>query len=165
MPKPLRIATWNINSVRLRRPLLTELVAALDPDVLCLQETKCPDELFPLEEIRARASRISPTRGMKGYNGVAVLSRIPLRHRADDAGLVRQGRLPAPGGGSSTRRAGRSSCMISTCRPAAIRRTARTNPKFAHKLDFVAEATQWSAARGPDAHRDGRRPQHRPAGA
>ena len=43
----LRIATWNINSVRLRLPLLKELISALDPDVLCLQETKFPDELFP----------------------------------------------------------------------------------------------------------------------
>ena len=43
----LRIATWNINSLRLRVPLLKELIAALDPDVICLQETKVPDELFP----------------------------------------------------------------------------------------------------------------------
>ena len=43
----LRIATWNINSLRLRLTLLKELIAALDPDVICLQETKVPDELFP----------------------------------------------------------------------------------------------------------------------
>ena len=42
----LRIATWNINSLRLRLPLLKELIAALEPDVICLQETKVPDELF-----------------------------------------------------------------------------------------------------------------------
>ena len=46
---PLRVATWNINSLRLRVGLLKELVAALDPDVICLQETKVPDELFPAE--------------------------------------------------------------------------------------------------------------------
>jgi hypothetical protein len=40
--RPLRIATWNINSIRLRQGLLQDLVAALEPDVLCLQETKCP---------------------------------------------------------------------------------------------------------------------------
>ena len=45
----LRIATWNINSLRLRLPLLKELIAALEPDVICLQETKVPDELFPAE--------------------------------------------------------------------------------------------------------------------
>ena len=48
----LRIVTWNINSLRLRLPLLKELVAALQPDVICLQETKVPDELFPAEQAR-----------------------------------------------------------------------------------------------------------------
>jgi exodeoxyribonuclease-3 len=47
----LRIATWNINSVRLRLPLLQNLVTDLAPDVICLQETKCPDEAFPHEGI------------------------------------------------------------------------------------------------------------------
>ena len=51
--KPLRIVTWNINSVRLRLPLLADLVAALAPDVICLQETKCPDEHFPHEGVAA----------------------------------------------------------------------------------------------------------------
>src|SRR4051812_17987265 len=46
MPR-LRVATWNINSLRLRPPLLDKLREALDPDVICLQETKVPDELFP----------------------------------------------------------------------------------------------------------------------
>ena len=45
----LRVATWNINSLRLRLPLLKQLIAALEPDVICLQETKVPDELFPME--------------------------------------------------------------------------------------------------------------------
>ena len=76
--KPIRVATWNINSVRLRRPLLAGLIAALDPDVLCLQETKCPDELFPLEELRAVGFPHIAHRGMKGYNGVAILSRHPM---------------------------------------------------------------------------------------
>ena len=62
----LRIATWNINSVRLRRPLLAELVKALDPDVLCLQETKCPDELLPVEGLRALGYPHVAARGMKG---------------------------------------------------------------------------------------------------
>jgi hypothetical protein len=44
---PLRVATWNINSLRLRLPLLQKLISALDPDVVCLQETKVPDEFFP----------------------------------------------------------------------------------------------------------------------
>ncbi|MEJ0046833.1 MAG: endonuclease/exonuclease/phosphatase family protein [Rhodospirillales bacterium] len=43
----MRIVTWNINSLRLRLPLLERLITALDPDVICLQETKVPDDLFP----------------------------------------------------------------------------------------------------------------------
>src|SRR3712207_7579179 len=50
---------------------LAELVRALDPDVLCLQETKCPDELFPLDDLRAFGFPHIAHRGMKGYNGVA----------------------------------------------------------------------------------------------
>ena len=45
----LRVVTWNINSLRLRLTLLKKLAEALDPDVICLQETKVPDELFPAD--------------------------------------------------------------------------------------------------------------------
>ena len=45
----MRITTWNINSVRLRAPLAAKVLKILKPDVLCLQETKCPNELFPYE--------------------------------------------------------------------------------------------------------------------
>jgi exodeoxyribonuclease-3 len=82
--RKLRIATWNINSLRLRQGLLAKLVEALDPDVLCLQETKVPDELFPHDAPAAVGYGHVAFRGMKGYNGVAVLSRIPLV-RDDDA--------------------------------------------------------------------------------
>ena len=46
---PLKIATWNINSVRLRIDLVAKFLKAARPDVLCLQETKCPDDAFPLK--------------------------------------------------------------------------------------------------------------------
>ncbi|HEY6439815.1 MAG TPA: endonuclease/exonuclease/phosphatase family protein, partial [Acetobacteraceae bacterium] len=74
----LRIATWNINSLRLRLPLLKELIAALEPDVICLQETKVPDELFPAEAPGLLGFPHALFRGMKGYNGVAILSRLPI---------------------------------------------------------------------------------------
>ena len=77
-PRPLRIATWNINSLRLRLPLLPKLIEALAPDVLCLQETKVPDELFPLDGVRALGFEHVAFKGMKGYNGVAILSRVPF---------------------------------------------------------------------------------------
>ena len=74
----LRIATWNINSLRLRVILLKELIAALDPDVICLQETKVPDELFPTAAPGELGYPYAMFRGMKGYNGVAILSRLPI---------------------------------------------------------------------------------------
>jgi exodeoxyribonuclease III len=144
----LRIATWNINSVRLRLPLLADLDAALRPDVLCLQETKCPDELFPHEGVRALGFEHVIARGMKGYNGVAILSRVPFMVRADDPDWCMKGdcrhigvtlALPSgpldlhdfyvPAGGDIPDRV--------------------ANPKFGHKLDFVAEATAWFAQHGP----------------
>ena len=74
----LRIATWNINSLRLRLGLLQDLIGALNPDVICLQETKVPDLLFPLDAPAALGYPHYVFRGMKGYNGVAILSRRPL---------------------------------------------------------------------------------------
>ena len=65
MAKPIRVVTWNINSVRLRLPLLRELDADLAPDVLCLQETKCPDEHFPHAGIAELGFRHVAARGMK----------------------------------------------------------------------------------------------------
>ena len=79
----LRVATWNINSLRLRLPLLKELAAALDPDVICLQETKVPDPLFPTESPAGLGYPHVVFRGMKGYNGVAILSRLPLLPQDD----------------------------------------------------------------------------------
>ena len=74
----MRIVTWNINSLRLRVGLLQHLVDALAPDVLCLQETKVPDALFPDAAPGALGFPYVARRGMKGYNGVAILSRLPL---------------------------------------------------------------------------------------
>lgn len=74
----MRLATWNINSVRLRMPLVAQLVKEYPLDVLCLQETKVRDELFPEEELKALGFEYLAYSGEKGYNGVAILSRIPL---------------------------------------------------------------------------------------
>lgn len=142
----MRIATWNINSVRLRLPLLAGVRDALSPDVICLQETKCPDELFPLEGIKALGYEHVAVRGMKGYNGVAVFSRIPFtvlpdtpdwclkgdcRHLGvlldSPAGPLELHNFYVPAGGDIPDR--------------------EANVKFAHKLDFLAEATEWSRTR------------------
>ncbi len=78
----LRIATWNINSVRLRLLLLKKLVDEQKPDIICLQETKVVDELFPAGEIKAMGYPHMVFAGQKSYNGVAILSKIPLDSRA-----------------------------------------------------------------------------------
>ena len=70
----MRIATWNINSVRRRLPLVLDWLSANKPDVLCLQETKVQDSDFPASGFRD-AGYHAVFRGMKGYNGVATLSR------------------------------------------------------------------------------------------
>lgn len=143
----LRIVTWNINSVRLRLPLLADLVRDLAPDVICLQETKCPDALFPHEGVEALGFPHRAVRGMKGYNGTAILSRLPFSVRADDPDWCARGDcrhlgadLAVPGGLE----------LHNFYVPAGGDVPDReANPKFAHKLDFIAEATAWNAARGP----------------
>ena len=75
---PLTIATWNINSVRLRMPLVAKFLAEYQPDLLCLQETKCPDELFPEADVRAIGYEHIAYNGQKGYHGVATFSKRPI---------------------------------------------------------------------------------------
>jgi exodeoxyribonuclease-3 len=137
----LRLATWNINSVRLRIDLVRRLIAEAAPDVLCLQETKTPDEHFPREAFEALGYRDMLVHGMKGYNGVAILSRLPLGTTATRAWCARQDcrhavvELPGgielhniyvPAGGDIPD-------------PGA-------NSKFAHKLQFLDEVTAWFGA-------------------
>jgi exodeoxyribonuclease-3 len=136
----MRIATWNINSVRLRLPLVAQLAEAFAPDVICLQETKVVDDSFPHNAIESLGYRHVAIRGMKGYNGVAVLSRLPAeplesrafcgrvdcRHVAVRVSGVDIHSLYIPSGGDVPD-------------PAA-------NDKFGHKLDFLDELADWSLA-------------------
>ncbi|EYD72983.1 exodeoxyribonuclease III [Limimaricola hongkongensis] len=86
---PFTLCTWNINSVRLRETLVARLLQEEGPDVLCLQECKSPVEKIPLEAFRALGYDHMIARGQKGYNGVAILSRLPIEEVAahDHAGL------------------------------------------------------------------------------
>jgi exodeoxyribonuclease-3 len=77
------IATWNINSVRLRAPLVARLLQEEAPDVLCLQECKSPVDKIPMETFEALGYGHIVARGQKGYNGVAILSKHPLRDVGD----------------------------------------------------------------------------------
>lgn len=72
------LATWNINSVRLREGLVLRLLSEETPDVLCLQECKSPVDKIPTEAFHALGYTHMVARGQKGYNGVAILSKIPL---------------------------------------------------------------------------------------
>jgi len=146
---PLRIATWNVNSVRIRLELLARLNETARPDILCLQETKVVDDLFPHTELASLGYVHRHVAGMKSYNGVAILSRRPFA----DAG-------------------GRDWCDKADCRHIHVTLEngvelhnfyvpaggdvpdPEANDKFAHKLRFLTDVTAWFKGRarsGPPA--------------
>ncbi len=73
----MQIATWNVNSVRQRLDHLLRYLREVGPDVLCLQEIKCTDELFPRAEVEDAGYNVA-VHGQKGFNGVAILSKTPM---------------------------------------------------------------------------------------
>jgi exodeoxyribonuclease-3 len=84
----MRLATWNVNSLKVRLPHVLDWLAANPVDVLCLQETKQPDSDFPQAELAA-AGYQGIFSGQKTYNGVAILSRTPgsdVQHGIPDLG-------------------------------------------------------------------------------
>lgn len=135
---PLRIATWNVNSVRLRGAAIAKLVQERAPDILCLQETKVADEQFPADMFHELGYSHQLLFGQKAYHGVAVLSRVPIEESErgewcgkGDARHV-YARLPGnielhnfyvPAGGDVP--------------------DPDENPKFEHKLSFLDEITNW----------------------
>src|SRR5438445_6336601 len=149
----LTITTWNINSVRLRIEAVARFVKAVRPDVLCLQETKCPDDRFPLKRFKRLGYEHVALNGQKGYHGVVVLSRLPFESFAiqsfcgksdcrhicavlgERAGMCEKLTLHnfyVPAGGDLPDPA--------------------LNPKFAHKLAFLDEMRASSARRCQDSH-------------
>ncbi|MBR9972675.1 exodeoxyribonuclease III [Magnetospirillum sulfuroxidans] len=136
----MRVVTWNINSIRLRIELLRQVVETLRPDVVCLQEIKVVDELFPAEACRALGFPHIAFHGMKGYNGVAILSKLPIRATVTPSWCGREDRrhlvakldqaeihcLYVPAGGDIP--------------------DPDKNDKFAHKLEFLRQLTAWYAA-------------------
>ena len=142
----LVISTWNINSVRLRLDGIAALAEEHDPDVICLQETKVVNDAFPRDALADMGYGHQVINGIKGYNGVAILSRLPFADqgmrewcgKADGrhAWAVLENGIEinnfyVPAGGNE---------------PDIL-----ANDKFAHKLDFLGEMTNWFAARkAPD---------------
>ena len=133
----MKIATWNINSVRLRIAQVLKFLNEQQPDVLCLQETKTQDVYFPAKEIADAGFSYQAIRGEKSYNGVAILSRLPIenvsyqdwvgkadcRHIAAQISGIKIHNIYLPAGGDIPDRF--------------------ENLKFGHKLDFIAEVTDY----------------------
>lgn len=80
---PFKIATWNVNSLRVRLPHVLEWLTEHRPDVLVLQETKLPDSDFPVDEIKHAGYEVCYS-GQKTYNGTAILSRSPCTDLVTD---------------------------------------------------------------------------------
>ena len=150
----LKVATWNINSVRLRSGLVSQFLADHAPDVLCLQETKCQDDQFPSAVFRKAGYEHIAIHGQKGYHGVAVVSRFPFEGRdakvfcgkadarhisitltreAGDAAGVSIHNFYVPAGGDIP--------------------DAAVNEKFAHKLAFLDEMRDWCGTDKPGSGR------------
>jgi exodeoxyribonuclease-3 len=73
----MKIATWNVNSLKVRLPHLSDWLAEQQPDIVCLQETKTDDPAFPLAEVEATGYQVVFS-GQKTYNGVALLAKSPI---------------------------------------------------------------------------------------
>ena len=136
----MKIATWNINSIRIREPLLARFVNAHKPDVLCLQETKVDDPMFPHGIVRTLGFKHVVFAGEKSYNGVAILSKTPLKEVA---------RFDMIGNGQKRHIAAELENGIQIHNfyvPAGgdIPDPAQ-NPKFDEKLRFVEAMKDWSS--------------------
>ena len=136
----LSIATWNINSVRLRMPQVERFLIEQAPDVLCLQEIKTVEELFPHDAFEKLGYVHRAVHGQKGYHGVATVSRLPLREysRLDwqANGEARHVGVELAGSGLRI-----ENVYIPAGGDIADR---NANPKFGQKLDFLERMTRWS---------------------
>src|SRR5690606_16375849 len=141
-PAMISIATWNINSVRLRIAQVERVLEQERPDVLCLQEIKCREEQFPHAAFEALGYTHRVIHGQKGYHGVATVSRIPLREigRYDwqDNGEARHV-------GAELLGAGQGLVLENVYIPAGGDVPDRTlNAKFGQKLDFLDRMVRWA---------------------
>ncbi|HXI86603.1 MAG TPA: exodeoxyribonuclease III [Parvularculaceae bacterium] len=142
----MKIATWNINSVRLRIDSVKRFLKEEGPDVLCLQEIKCRDDQFPSRALASVGYPHQAVSGQAGYHGVAIVSRLPLeniekrrfcdkddcRHVAATLpGGVRLHNFYVPAGGDEP--------------------DPDVNEKFAHKLNFMRDMASWFANGGAPA--------------
>src|SRR4249919_3269874 len=150
-----RLATWNINSVRLRLDLVERFVREHQPDVLCFQEIKCIDGSFPALPLRALGYEHVAIAGQKGYHGVAILSRIPFsrveRRDICGRGHARHLSVTLDSGGPQAK----PLIVHNVYVPAGGGLPdPALNPKFRHKLDFLEAMEAWfRATRGKRGNR------------
>ncbi len=140
----LTVCTWNINSVRIRLDLVKAAVEELKPDVLCLQETKCQDDQFPLAAIRDLGFPHIALNGQKGWHGVATFSKRPFesieKQEFCAKGDARHIAVTLGAGGGLSAPVSIHNFYV----PAGgDEPDPEINPKFAHKLAFLEEAIAW----------------------
>ena len=136
----LSVATWNINSVRLRLPIVEKYIAEHAPDILCLQEIKCQEHQFPAAALAELGYVHQAVHGQKGYHGVATVSRVPIReiarHDWQDNGEARHVGVEVTG---------RDMIVENVYVPAGGDVPDReVNSKFGQKLDFLERMTRWA---------------------
>jgi exodeoxyribonuclease-3 len=132
----LKLATWNVNSLKIRLPQLLPWLQGCAPDVVCLQETKTEDANFPVTELGAAGYR-SLYCGQKGYNGVAILTRAPLQDTA----------LCIPGFADEQKRV--VAATIDDIRVVCLyvpNGESIGSPKYAYKLNWLAAVHGWLGA-------------------
>jgi exodeoxyribonuclease III len=146
----LTVSTWNINSVRLRLPIVKDFLEQRRPDILCLQETKTPDDQFPSADLKKAGYLHQAFIGNKGYNGVAILSRLPFA--ASDAMQV-CGRADARHISVTLAKEARAAAGVTIHNfyvPAGGDiPDPDANDKFAHKLAFLADMDAWALRTTP----------------
>jgi len=133
----MRIATWNVNSVRTRLDQVLAWLGTERPEVLCLQETKVADELFPLAPFRALGYEAAIS-GQKAYNGVAILSRLPI----EDVRVGFAALLPddpeAPGLGEQKRVISAQIAGLRVLNLYVPNGSSLRSEKYAYKLEWLA---------------------------
>jgi exodeoxyribonuclease-3 len=132
----MRVASWNVNSLKVRLPQVLEWLKLHQPDALCLQETKLEDPKFPVAEIRAAGYEVQYS-GQKTYNGVAILSKAPAT-----AALTL-----VPGFDDPQKRV--LAATIDGIRVVCLyvpNGQSVESDKYRYKLDWLARINQWLAA-------------------
>ncbi len=146
----LRIATWNINSVRARLDLVTRFVKTYAPDILCLQEIKASNSDFPVQAFRNEGYRHIAMNGQKMHHGVAIVSKVPLageaRHDWQGNGEARHVGVAVNGFGFNGASTSGSAVRLENVYAPAGGEAPDMTPasKFMLKLDFYDRMLAWA---------------------